>query len=192
MTINFQLRWLSLALAGAMTVFMVGCEEPRVGGGEAPPATSLGTEVDDTVLTTQVKAALLADPDVKSFDFKVETRKGDVQLSGFVDSQAQVDRALEITRAVPGIGAIENNVSLKGVPRTVGKQIDDGIVTTEVKGALLADVAVKSFDIAVVTRQGEVQLSGFVDNAGQMERAMGVARGVTGVQSVSNRMNIKK
>ena len=58
--------------------------------------------------------------------------------------------------------------------------------------ALLADTTVKSFDIAVLTRKGEVQLSGFVDSQGQIDRALEVTRGVEGVASVGNEMSIKK
>jgi hyperosmotically inducible protein len=113
-------------------------------------------------------------------------------LSGFVDSQTQVDRAIAVTRAVAGVKSIENKVSLKGAATTVGNKLDDGIVTAKVKTALLADANVKSFDIAVVTRKGEVQLSGFVDNPSQVDRAIEVASGVEGVRSVSNEMSIKK
>ena len=152
----------------------------------------VGTEIDDTVVTARVKAALVKDPGVKGFDFKVETRKGEVQLSGFVDSQAQVDQAIVVTRAVEGVKNIDNKVSLKGAPTTVGNKVDDGFVTTKVKAALLADASVKSLDIAVVTRKGEVQLSGFVDNQGQIDRAIEVVRGIEGVRTVSNEMSIKK
>lgn len=183
---------LSAALAGAMTLLAAGCDRPQQVTGTPAPKTTVGTELDDTVVTARVKAALLKDPAIKGFDFKVETRKGEVQLSGFVDDQAKVDRAIEVTRAVEGVKNIDNKVSLKAAPTTVGNQVDDGIVTAKVKAALLADASVKSLDIAVVTRKGEVQLSGFVDNQGQMDRAMDAARSVEGARMVSNEMSIKK
>lgn len=192
MTSNLQIRVLGAALAGAMAISIVGCNRASETTGLPPPSTSVGTEVDDSVVTTKVKSALLADTDVKSFDFKVETRKGEVQLSGFVDNQPQVDRALAVTRAVPGVTSVLNNVTLKGAERTVGNTIDDGIVTTTVKAALLSDEKVKSTDIAVVTHKGKVQLSGFVDNQGQIDRAMEVTNAVAGVQSVSNELSLKK
>ena len=179
-------------LAGLMTIFIAGCNQRQDATGTPPPATTVGTELDDSVVTARVKSALLADPDVKSFDLKVQTRKGEVQLSGFVDNQTRIDRAIVVTRGVAGVKSIENNVSLKGAATTVGNKVDDGIVTTKVKAALLADANVKSFDIAVVTRKGEVQLSGFVDNQGQIDRAIEAARDIEGVRSVSNEMSIKK
>ena len=87
----------------------------------------------------------------KSLDFKVETRKGDVQLSGFVDNQPQLDRAMALTRAISGVRSVQNNVTLKGSSTTVGNKVDDSILTTRVRSALMADLSIKSFDIAVVT-----------------------------------------
>ncbi|MCY7308649.1 MAG: BON domain-containing protein [Rhodoferax sp.] len=159
----------------------------------APVATtSIGTKIDDSVLTANVLSAFVSSSDIKSLDLKVGTRKGEVQLSGFVESQAQMDRAIEVARAVPGVTGVQNNMGLKGAPRTVGVKVDDGIVTAGVKTALLADDKVRSFDIAVVTRKGEVQLSGFVDAQSQMDRAVMIARAVEGVSGVSNEMSIKK
>ncbi len=183
---------LSTALAGVMTIVIAGCNKPQQATGTPPPSTTVGTEIDDSVVTTRVKSALVADPDVKGFDFKVETRKGEVQLSGFADDQTKIDRAIAVTRGVAGVKSIDNKVSVKSVATTVGNKIDDGIVTAKVKAALLADVYVKSLDIAVVTRKGEVQLSGFVDNQSQIDGAIDVARGIEGARSVSNEMSIKK
>lgn len=183
---------LNTVFAVMMTVFVAGCNKPSEANGAPASSTTVGVEIDDSVVTTRVKSALLADPDVKSFDFKVETRKGEVQLSGFVDNQAQLDRATDVTRAVAGVKSILNNVNLKDTATTVGNKIDDGIITGKVKAALLADINVKSFDIAVVTRKDEVQLSGFVDNQSQMDRAIEVARAVEGVRNVRNEMSTKK
>jgi hyperosmotically inducible protein len=184
---------LNTALAGVLTASVVGCSKPVDGLGlPVATTTTVGTDIDDSVITSSVKSALLADADIKSFDFKVETRKGEVLLSGFVDNQAQLDRATAATRAVAGVKGIQNNVVLKGAATTVGKKVDAGIITSKVKSALLGDPNVKSFDIAVVTRDDEVLLSGFVDNQAQVDSAMAVARGVEGVRLVRNEMSIKK
>jgi hyperosmotically inducible periplasmic protein len=165
--------------------------EPEVVATPAPPIT-LGTQVDDSVVTSSVKSALLADDLVKSFDLQVETRKGVVQLSGFVDSQAQIDQALLLTRAVAGVTDVENGVTLKGGPTTVGTKIDDATVTGRVKTALLADPDIKSFDISVLTFKGEVQLTGFVNNQNQIDMATKLASAAEGASSVKNELMIKK
>ena len=195
-----------LTLACAMSILTTACDNRQemarapaasamapAGGAATPPAgTTVGMQIDDSVVTARVKSALLADPDVRSFEIKVGTRKGQVQLSGFVDTQARIDYALALTRKVEGVLDVDNGMSLKEGKASVGNTVDDGIVTAKIKSALLADPGVKSIDIAVVTRKGIVQLSGYVDNQAQVDRAIDIARGVEGVQSIGNEMSIKK
>jgi len=178
----------TLALLGACS------KTPEPAAAVAPQAdnTTLGSQVDDTVVTARVKSALLADPTINSFDLQVETRKGIVQLSGFVDEQGQIDKALAITLAVAGVTTVENGVTLKGSPSTVGTQIDDATVTARVKTALLADAAIKSFDISVVTFKGEVQLAGFVNNQSQIDLATQIANATEGASSVKNELMVKQ
>lgn len=189
---NLEFRTIGAAFAAVLAISLAACDKPVEATGAVAPGTTVGTEIDDTVVTTSVKSALLADPDVKSLDIKVETRKGEVMLSGFVDSQTQIDRATAVTNKVAGVKNVDNKLSLKVAQTTVGTKVDDSIITTRVKSALLADADIKSLDIAVVTRKGEVQLSGFVDNQGQIDRAVQVAKAQEDVQNVSNQMSVKK
>ena len=69
--------------------------------------------------------------------------------------------------------------------------IDDGVVTTKVKAALVADTAVKAHEINVETREGVVQLSGFVDNADAKSKAAELAGRVAGVKQVQNDLQVK-
>jgi len=72
-----------------------------------------GEYVDDSVITTKVKSQLAGDDFLKSFEISVETYKGVVQLSGFVDSQLAVSRAGEIGRGVQGVSSVKNNLNVK-------------------------------------------------------------------------------
>jgi len=72
-----------------------------------------GEYIDDSVITTKVKSLLAADDFLKSFEISVETYKGTVQLTGFVDSQKAVDKAIEITRSVQGVKSVKNNLNVK-------------------------------------------------------------------------------
>ena len=74
---------------------------------------STGEYVDDSVITTKVKSLLAADDFLKSFQISVETYKGTVQLSGFVNSQKAVDKAGEIVRSVKGVKSLKNNLIMK-------------------------------------------------------------------------------
>jgi osmotically-inducible protein OsmY len=72
-----------------------------------------GEYVDDSVITTKVKSQLAADDFLKSFEISVETYKGVVQLSGFVDTQLAVNRAVEIAKGVQGVSSVKNNLNVK-------------------------------------------------------------------------------
>ncbi|MGD0232348.1 MAG: BON domain-containing protein [Syntrophorhabdales bacterium] len=74
---------------------------------------STGEYVDDSTITTKVKALLAEDDFLKSFQIGVETYKGVVQLSGFVNSQQAVSKAGEITRSVKGVTSVKNNLIVK-------------------------------------------------------------------------------
>jgi osmotically-inducible protein OsmY len=72
-----------------------------------------GEYIDDSVITTKVKSQLAADDFLRSFEISVETYKGIVQLSGFVDNQATIDRAGEIAGEVQGVVSVKNNLIVK-------------------------------------------------------------------------------
>ena len=74
---------------------------------------STGEYVDDSVITNKVKALLAADDFLKSFQISVETFKGTVQLSGFVNSQRAVDKAGEIARSVKWVKSVKNDLIVK-------------------------------------------------------------------------------
>jgi hyperosmotically inducible protein len=73
-----------------------------------------GQFVEDSVITARVKAELIKDPLVKAFDVKVETRKGVVLLSGFVDKSSQARRAAELARGVSGVVNVKNGLVVRG------------------------------------------------------------------------------
>lgn len=72
-----------------------------------------GSVVDDTVITTKVKTALLADSDVKGLDVNVDTVKAIVTLNGAVNNQTQIDRAGKLATDVPGVKSVINNLTIK-------------------------------------------------------------------------------
>ena len=98
---QFAAVFLAILLAS-----VVGC---------ASTATKEGTGeyIDSSIITTKAKAALLDEPTLKSFEIKVKTFKGVVQLSGFVSSQANIDKAVEIVQQIEGVKSVENDMKLK-------------------------------------------------------------------------------
>ena len=74
---------------------------------------STGEYIDDSVITAKVKSQLANDDFLKSFQISVETFKGTVQLSGFVNSRQAVDKAGQIARSVKGVKSVKNNLMVK-------------------------------------------------------------------------------
>ena len=93
-----------LAIAAALS--FAACTSSRT-------TESTGEYVDDTVITSKVKAALLNDSGLKSFDIGVETFKDVVQLSGFVNSEAVKVRAGQVAGGVSGVRSVRNNLVVK-------------------------------------------------------------------------------
>jgi len=74
---------------------------------------STGEYVDDAAITTKVKTKILQDPNLKVLQINVETFKGVVQLSGFVNSSEAADRAVQVARGVEGVQRVENKMTVK-------------------------------------------------------------------------------
>lgn len=153
---------------------------------------SMGEQIDDTVITSKVKAELIGDPLTKAHEIDVEVFKGRVQLNGFVRSDAMRNHAVTLARGVNGVVAVDNNLKLKAAgERTEGEAVDDATLTTRVKSALASDTRTNAFQINVETRESVVLLAGFVNTAGGRTAAGEVARTVTGVARVDNQLAVK-
>ena len=150
-----------------------------------------GEYIDDSVITTKVKGAILQESSLKSSEINVETFKGVVQLSGFVNSQADINKAIEVTRSVKGVKSVTNSMRIKQESSSAGAYIDDAAITTKVKAAILQESSLKSSEINVETFKGVVQLSGFVNSQADINKAVEVTRNVKGVKSVTNSMRLK-
>ncbi len=74
---------------------------------------STGEYFDDTVLTTKIKSTFLGDSRLKMLDINVKSYKGQVQLSGFIDTQKEADRAVQLARTVKGVKAVNNSLIIK-------------------------------------------------------------------------------
>ncbi len=98
---RFFLFFAALALAT-----MVGCASTRT-------QESTGQYVDDSAITTKVKSAIFHDPSLKSAEINIETFKGVVQMSGFVSSQADINKAVDLASQVGGVKSIKNDMRVK-------------------------------------------------------------------------------
>jgi osmotically-inducible protein OsmY len=103
---RFQSAIAQSVLATSLLVSLAAC---------APTPTREGTGeyIDDSVITGKVKAAFAADPTVKATQVQVETFKGTVQLSGFVDSRESAQTAVDIARGVKGVKSVKNDTVIR-------------------------------------------------------------------------------
>jgi hyperosmotically inducible protein len=99
-------KYLSAAFLALTLLTAVGCASTSKSEGT-------GEYVDDTVITSKIKAAILGESTLKSAEINVETYKGIVQLSGFVSSQAAANKAVELARAVKGVSSVKNDMRIK-------------------------------------------------------------------------------
>jgi hyperosmotically inducible protein len=113
-------RLLATAVVGTLVVLAAGCskpaavEPPSVAAPSAMPSSTTPPLSSDAELSSSVKAALRADDSIKSFEIAVDTLNGEVRLSGTLDTQVQIDRALVVARAVTGVRGVQNTLVLKG------------------------------------------------------------------------------
>ncbi|GAB6194545.1 BON domain-containing protein [Desulfocastanea catecholica] len=94
-------------------LFIIGLITTFLGCAATHKRESTGEYVDDTVITTKVKAAIFNEPTLKTLQINVETFKGVVQLSGFVDSTQSVDKAGSVARNVKGVVSVKNDLVVK-------------------------------------------------------------------------------
>jgi len=177
----------TLKLTAAMAVLLVAsaCASTRT-------QQSAGEVIDDTVLTSKVKMALIDDPITKAGQINVETYRGVVQLGGFVDNAEQRDQAGRVARSIDGVTEVRNDLRISTTAETAGDVIDDSMLTTSVKAKLIEDPTTKAYRINVGTQQGVVQLTGFVASTEVRARAGELARSVKGVVDVKNDLEIRQ
>ncbi len=101
-----QLKYISTLFFAVLLMSVAACASTS-------KQESTGEYVDDSVITTKVKAAIFNEPTLKSAEINVETFKGVVQLSGFVSTQANIYKAVEVARNVNGVTNVKNDMRLK-------------------------------------------------------------------------------
>jgi osmotically-inducible protein OsmY len=177
-----QVLILSLALVLTAVVGCAATDQHR----------STGEVMDDSSIAARTKSSLLADPVTDGLNIDVEVDRNRVQLNGFVDSQAQIDRAGEIARSISGVASVQNNLQVSdGGNRMTGEYIDDKTLQARVKAALANDPVVHSMKVDVEVNRGEVSLGGFVDSAAARNTAVEITRRVEGVVKVYNNLTVR-
>ena len=176
-------KTLAVLIVGVAALGTAACSSTRTQ--RAP-----GEQVDDAALLTSVKSALAAESAEAAADVNVDVYRGEVKLSGFVDNENDRAQAVAAARGVEGVKSVKNDIAI-GESSSAGEVIDDSVLTAKVKTALIASPETKAHQINVETRDGVVQLSGFVDSNSAKSAATSVAKSVTGVKDVKNELSVK-
>lgn len=100
------LKYVYALFLSLMLLSFLGCTP-------TPTREGTGEYIDDTVITAKVKASILNEPTLKVTEINVETFKGVVQLSGFVNSQTDMNKAVDVARGVPGVKSVKNDLRVK-------------------------------------------------------------------------------
>jgi len=101
-----SLAAIALSAMALSTIMLAGCSS-------TPTQQSTGEAIDDGVVTAKVKAKLIEDPVTKAHQIAVETFKGNVQLSGFVETEQARNRALQLTKDVDGVKNVKDALEVR-------------------------------------------------------------------------------
>jgi hyperosmotically inducible protein len=162
-----------IAISAALVICLAGCERRSAG---------------DTTINTAVKNKLAADPTTSAAKIDVDTSNGVVTLSGKVPTAAEKSEAERIARNTQGVRQVVNNISVEGGEAGGGTSNDTAILTS-IKSKYVANGIIGT---NVDVNNGEVTITGEVDNAQEKARAEEIARQTSGVKSVKNQLTIKR
>jgi len=192
-----NLKIFSLIYFLILVLNISGCGWLIVGGGTAyegykvgSDPRSIGTQIDDATITAKVKLKLIEDPITKARKIDVDTVNGVVTLTGVVESEKEIKRAIEIARNVEGVKKVVNNLSVE--KRGIKSYLSDKEITVKVKLKLIEDPDLKALSIDVDTVNGVVTLTGVVESEYQKKKAIEYAKSVSGVVKVIDNLQIKK
>jgi hyperosmotically inducible protein len=109
--VTFANRCASLLATAALTLpaFLSGCNNAQ----SKPPSAAISATALDSTLIAKIKIALMAAGDLNDLDIRIRAQKDAVMLSGFADSQAQIDRNIEVVKRVEGVRRVINRMSVR-------------------------------------------------------------------------------
>jgi hyperosmotically inducible periplasmic protein len=153
----------------------------------------------DEAITSNVAGKLKSDSLLRVSNLNVDTYKREVTLTGSVPSQADLDRASQLSRSVNGVKKVHNDLQIENLSfaNTAGVGMgtnsdNDKTITSKVEDKLQTDSQLKGGMISVDTKDGEVTLKGMVNSQADVTRAAELAHYVDGVKRVDNRLKTEK
>ncbi len=185
---------LLLPLVLSSCVILTGCGAAVVGGVAAggykgiTDERSVGTMVDDSVISTSVKTRMISDKFVKSRHIDVDVLNGVVYLIGAVESPSQKKMATNIAMGVDGVRRVENQLIVSGT--TVGQSLNDIIFTSKLKVHLLKHPDIRSTNIDVDTNNNIVTLTGIVGSQKEKNTTLSIAQRVADGRRIVDNLRV--
>lgn len=153
---------------------------------------TVGERIDDTVITTQVKIALMKDSSTATFGTDVTTTNGIVALKGTVQTNAEKDMTTRVVAGVQGVKGVQNNMKVTNEQTTtVVEKMEDATITTKVKMALAVHYSTGALRTSVTTTDSIVTVGGKAKNEAERELVTKVVEDIEGVKKVINTMTIE-
>lgn len=153
----------------------------------------------DTWIATRLEAAYLFNPHLNNLSIDTQVTNGDVLLSGTVRSDIDRDLAEEIARSLDDVKSVRNSLEVREDLEAASasnsgflQKVKDATTTAQVKTRLISNGNIPARDIDVDTENNVVRLSGEVGSDTERQLAEFIARNTAGVQSVSNKLEIRR
>ncbi|MBU1340283.1 MAG: BON domain-containing protein [Proteobacteria bacterium] len=188
-----NLRYLLLSFALFTSLILAGCAPAVVGGAafggykSATDKRSIGTMVDDTIISTTVKSNMISDEFVKALHIDVDVLNGVVYLIGVVESSSQKRMAADIARGVDGVRRVENQLLVGKT--SAGQILDDTILTSKIRTELIKDPDIRSTNIDIDTNNNVVTLTGIVQSQKEKDRVLYVVQKVAGNREIVDNLS---
>jgi len=170
----------------AVTALFNGCAVYDV----AVDERNVGSWANDEKITFKIKEQFLKDDSVKYMDFDAASYEGQVYIIGEYESHAQVDRAVQIAKSVPGVRTVTTYILPKKAEDHCGTT-DNLEIYTRVKHKLVSDGDIWSTNIDIKTIQCNVVLLGIVGSTKEITKAIAHASSVPGVRKVRSYLKVK-
>jgi hyperosmotically inducible protein len=151
-----------------------------------------GQMMDDATIQAEAKAKIMSDDFFGGMGINLETRKGVVQMGGWIEDAAQGEAAAKRIAAVGGVVTVDNQLHVKPGDRSMGQSVDDGITTTRIKSAISEVDLGDGMAINIDTYAGNVLLTGFVDELADKTQAGEIAAKDKNTKKVINGIHVLK
>ncbi|AXX88883.1 BON domain-containing protein [Arcobacter suis] len=154
--------------------------------------STIGEKIDDTVITTQVKMALMKDSSTATLGADVTTTNGVVLLQGTVQDNSERDMTTKVGASVQGVKSVQNEMKvITEQTSTVGERLEDTAITTKVKMALTLHASTGALRTTVTTTDSVVTVGGKAKNKAEKELVSKIVEDVKGVRKVINNMTVE-